>query len=152
MKRILVALDYDDTCSSVFGQAIELARATQAALNLLNVSAPEIDASLSFPPYSDRDFSAQATQSREGETASAKLLEELAEKAKAAGIETEFTSIAGSPGSTICQLAKTWEADWIVMGSHGRKGLREILLGSVSNYVVHHAPCSVTIVRDADLG
>ncbi|MGF1516635.1 MAG: universal stress protein, partial [Nodosilinea sp.] len=51
-----------------------------------------------------------------------------------------------SPGRVICTLAKTWAADLIVVGSHRRKGLSELFLGSVSNYVMHHAPCSVLVV------
>ncbi|MGP1384853.1 MAG: universal stress protein [Thainema sp.] len=47
-------------------------------------------------------------------------------------------------------LAKNWGADLIMMGSHGRKGLNEMLLGSASNYVVHHATCSVMVVHEPD--
>ena len=81
------------------------------------------------------------------ETASLKLLKNFADKAIAAGIETEFIQDIGSPGPAICKLAKTRDADLIIVGSHGRTGLSEMLLGSVSNYVVHHAPCSVMVVR-----
>ena len=55
--------------------------------------------------------------------------------------------MTGNPGRSICELASTWEADLILVGSRGLKGLKEMFLGSVSNYVTHHAPCSVLIVR-----
>lgn len=148
MKKILVALDYGDTCSSVFDQAIKLAKATGANLALFSVIAPEIDGSITFYPYDDRDWAAYTEQHKVVETASLKLLRGFADKAISAGIETEFTQDIGSPGPAICKLAKARDADLIIVGSHGRKGLSEVLLGSVSNYVVHHAPCSIMVVRD----
>ena len=63
------------------------------------------------------------------------------------GITTEWDSRQGEPGSQICNLAKTWQADLVVVGRRGRQGLTEMLLGSVSNYVIHHAPCSVMVVQ-----
>ena len=45
------------------------------------------------------------------------------------------------------ESSQNWEADLIVIGRRGHQGLSEILLGSVSNYVVHHAPCSVLVVQ-----
>ena len=50
MKKILVALDYGDTCSSVFNRAIKLAKATGADLDLLSVTALENDDSITFFP------------------------------------------------------------------------------------------------------
>jgi nucleotide-binding universal stress UspA family protein len=47
----------------------------------------------------------------------------------------------------IVDRAAEWHADLIVLGSHGRHGLDRFLIGSVSEYVARHAPCSVEIVR-----
>lgn len=52
----------------------------------------------------------------------------------------------GDPAQQIVALAKEWKADLIVVGSHGR-GFWGRLIGSVSDAVVHHAPCSVIVVR-----
>lgn len=60
---------------------------------------------------------------------------------------TEEIELLAELGIALLLFVKTWDADLIVVGSHGRKGLSEMLLGSVSNYVVHHAPCSVIIVH-----
>ena len=54
--------------------------------------------------------------------------------------------LRGPPDQQIIEKAKEWKADLIVVGSHGR-GFWGRLLGSVSNGVVHHAPCSVLVVR-----
>lgn len=55
--------------------------------------------------------------------------------------------IQGSPKQAIVEEAETWGADLIIMGSHGYGFWQRALLGSVSSSVVHHAPCSVLVVR-----
>ncbi|MEL6470074.1 MAG: universal stress protein [Cyanobacteria bacterium J06623_4] len=147
MKKILVALDGGDTCQRVFEQASEIAQAVQAKVNLLSVLNLESDDGFTFSPYADKDWQAYIKKYQSAETASVKLLEAYADSAKAAGLETEYTYEPGSPGSVICKLAKAWDADLVIVGSHGRKGFSEMLLGSVSNYVVHHAPCSVMVIH-----
>lgn len=56
---------------------------------------------------------------------------------------------AGPPGEVICWLAEESRCDLIVMGTHGRSGIRHLLQGSVAEYVVRHARCPVTVVRDS---
>ena len=53
----------------------------------------------------------------------------------------------GSPESRIVETAEEWKADLIVVGSHGYSRWERLLLGSVSDSVIHHAPCSVLVVR-----
>ena len=62
-----------------------------------------------------------------------------------------FTSdvLFGSPDSRIVETAEEMHADLIIIGSHGYKRWERLLLGSVSNSVVHHAHCSVMVVRTA---
>ena len=57
--------------------------------------------------------------------------------------------IGGPPSQVIVEEAQKWEADLIVMGSRGLGAWNRLLLGSVSNAVVHHAKCSVEIVRES---
>jgi len=150
IKNILVALDDGDTCQSVFNRAIELAQPLHAKLNLVSVLMPERDDSLTQAPYSDADWKTYADRYRDLQTAGFRMLESLTAKAQEAGISAAFTQAVGSPGPAICELARTWSTDLILVGSHGRKGLSEMLLGSVSNYVVHHATCSVMVVHEPD--
>ena len=65
------------------------------------------------------------------------------------GGEFEITTetVEGSPKRVILDEAERWDAELIVVGSHGRRGLQRFLLGSVSQAVALHAPCSVEIVR-----
>lgn len=61
--------------------------------------------------------------------------------------ELTTTVATGSPAQTVVEEAERWRADLIVTGSHGHGFWKRAWLGSVSNAIVHHAPCSVLIVR-----
>jgi nucleotide-binding universal stress UspA family protein len=60
------------------------------------------------------------------------------------------TVVCGSPERSIVEEAESWGADLIVTGSHGRGFWKRTWLGSVSNAIVHHAPCSVMVIRKKD--
>lgn len=68
---------------------------------------------------------------------------------KFSNLSVETDILNGAPDQQIIERAKEWKADLIVVGSHGR-GFWGRLLGSVSDGVVHHAPCSVLVVRDGE--
>jgi len=74
----------------------------------------------------------------------------ILEQARAAmgKVEPENTlAVIGAAGEEIVSQAKRGEFDQVVMGNRGRSAIKELLLGSVSEYVLHHAHCPVTIVR-----
>jgi nucleotide-binding universal stress UspA family protein len=75
------------------------------------------------------------------------LTEAVAAKLRHKNLKVESVVRDGHPRTTIVDEARKWSADLIVMGSHGRTGLLRLLLGSVAEYVVSHAPCSVEVVR-----
>jgi nucleotide-binding universal stress UspA family protein len=81
------------------------------------------------------------------EQQSLEILKSLADRATAEGVTTEVHQLADSPGRRICEFADSEEIDLIVMGRRGLSGVNEFLMGSVSNYVLHHAPCSVLIYK-----
>jgi nucleotide-binding universal stress UspA family protein len=70
-----------------------------------------------------------------------------AERVANAGLSVDTVTRQGDPRTTIVDEAKDWAADLIVVGSHGRTGVSRLLLGSVAQAVVAHAPCSVEVVR-----
>jgi nucleotide-binding universal stress UspA family protein len=72
---------------------------------------------------------------------------EAAATLRAVGFTAESEVRAGSPASVIVAFANDWDADLVIMGSHGRTGLARLLLGSVARNVLHHASCSVLVVR-----
>jgi len=64
-----------------------------------------------------------------------------------AGFKSSGLVRSGEARQQILDYAAEWPADLIVLGSHGRRGINRFLLGSVSEAVVRHAPCSVEVVR-----
>ena len=72
-----------------------------------------------------------------------------AEVLRAAGFKVDSRVVENEIRTGILDVATEWHADLIVIGSHGQKGLRKFLLGSVAEFVTRHARCSVLIVRMA---
>ena len=62
----------------------------------------------------------------------------------------EIEPAGGDPAEMILEKARTWPADLIVVGTHGRNAVGRIVLGSVSMKVLRHAPCSVRVVRERE--
>ena len=75
------------------------------------------------------------------------LVTKVTEGLRRSGLNATTALAEGDPKSQIIDVASDWHADLIVLGSHGRKGLNRFLMGSVSEAVVRHAPCSVEIIR-----
>jgi nucleotide-binding universal stress UspA family protein len=75
------------------------------------------------------------------------LVDHVVRTLQTKGLSAEPFVCDGEPRSTIVDEAKDWGADLIVLGSHGHTGITRWLLGSVAQYVVSHAPCSVEVVR-----
>lgn len=55
--------------------------------------------------------------------------------------------LEGHPKESILSLAEDWPADAIVVGSHGRRGISQLIMGSVSSAIVQNAPCTITVVH-----
>jgi nucleotide-binding universal stress UspA family protein len=72
------------------------------------------------------------------------VLADLSSRARSAGVEVKIHGKAGAPADAICEVAAEVDADLIIVGNKGMKGVRRVL-GSVPNSVAHQAPCSVLI-------
>ena len=75
------------------------------------------------------------------------LVEATAALLRASGLKTTTAVEWGDPRSKIIDAAQQWHPDLIVLDSHGRTGLERFSMGSVSDAVARHAPCSVEVVR-----
>jgi nucleotide-binding universal stress UspA family protein len=150
-RKILVALDRSSQSDVVFEQAVELAKQEQAGLMLFHCLPFDVQGVGSYGDIFGRElinfsYEMQKQFNREREEAR-KWLADYAHKATEQGAATEWDLKIGDVGSRIRDLADAWNADLIVVGRRGRQGLAEIVLGSVSSYIVHHAPCSVLVVQ-----
>lgn len=70
----------------------------------------------------------------------------LADSVAALGLDGLETMVEfGDPGHTICDVAKRLPASVVVLGTHGRSGIKRAIMGSTSDYVVRHCPCPVLV-------
>ncbi|MFN5065434.1 MAG: universal stress protein [Aphanizomenon sp.] len=155
-NKILAAVDRSDMSIKVFEQALSLAKITSANLMLLHILSQEEEGSPEaliypnidyYPGWNEQSFKLYQEHWDKFKNEGLQMLQSWSAQANTSGVNTEFTQNTGSPGRMICELATSWDADLIIMGRRGRSGLAEFFLGSVSNYVLHHAPCSVQIVH-----
>ncbi|MEL7070845.1 MAG: universal stress protein [Cyanobacteria bacterium J06581_3] len=156
ITKILVAIDLKEDYTHIFSQALDLAIATGADLNLLSVLTASHDYLMpsqyylgtAYPTSLDDSFwSDTQAELKEIKERGHRTLSRLSDRANAKGVQAAFSQVTGDPGQIICDRAKTQSSDLVIVGSHGRRGLGELLMGSVSSYVMHRAPCSVMIVH-----
>lgn len=144
IKKMLVPIDFSDCSKKALQYALPLAQQHQAALALLYVvPAPK------YRPaeYGEIDYALfEADLRASGE----KELATLAAGEFHGKVPVDSVIRTGSPGIQIVKLAKNLPADIIVISTHGRSGLKHVLLGSVAEHVVRHAPCPVLVVRERE--
>ncbi len=155
-RKILVAIDQSQNSQSIFDAAIAMATVMQANLLLLHVlsndeeTCPQMPpiATMEYIPLNNQVMEEYRQQWQQYENQGLAFLRYYANQAIAAGIQTEYLQSVGMPSRVICEIAQLWGVDLIVIGRRGRSGWHEMWLGSVSNYVLHHAPCSVLTVQN----
>lgn len=157
-KKILVALDQSSQSQIVFEQALEIASTEESQLLLFH--SLNWDTEGQWTPFigTIADMDMYGTFHRLQRERLQQEIEDIhrwlkmyCQEANLKTISAELDCKLGDPGLQICEVASHWEADLIVVGRRGHRGLSEVLLGSVSNYVLHYAPCSVLIVQGVKL-
>jgi nucleotide-binding universal stress UspA family protein len=143
IRRILHPSDFSRASSGAFGRAVEMAKANRAELLVLHVLAPmmAIPPEGYIPPRLYENLEAQ------NRAAAEKQLAALVARARKAGVKASNRLLEGIPAERIAAAAKSWRADLIVIGTHGRTGLARFFLGSVASRVVATASCPVLTVR-----
>jgi len=143
-KRIVVGTDGSDTATQAVRQAVGLARAVGARLELVSAYEPVPEQRLAEERRNAPADMQWAISPREDVDAT---LEAAASIAREEGVEVELSPRQGDPADAILDVAEEHDADLIVVGNKGMTGAKRFLLGSVPNKVSHHAPCSVLIIR-----
>ena len=150
--KVIIATDGSD-----FSRAA-VAKFCQTVVNPANLEIKIISVYEKLAPMAAEPFAVSAEYYREVEGAARKraevYLSDAADQIRKyfpnANMEINTQTIMGAPGKTIVEMAQEWNADLIVVGSHGYGFWSRTLLGSVSGSVVNHAPCSVLVVRQPE--
>ncbi|MBI5189256.1 MAG: universal stress protein [Nitrospirae bacterium] len=135
-KKILVATDGSRHGDAAVDKAIDLAKAYGGELAVVSV----VDV--------NEEIYAEAPEAVEGFVkTSLKAVAAVKEKAEKAGLKAESVVKEGEAYQAIVDAAKELNANLVVMGSHGRTGLKRLLMGSVTEKVIGHIPCPVLVVK-----
>ncbi|MBO1435772.1 universal stress protein [Meiothermus sp. CFH 77666] len=143
-KKILIPTDGSDFCQGALEQGFDLARLSGGEVTLLYAIESPYEAFQSYstqpPEYIEKlmtDFKAEAQ----------KVLDRIAAEAESKGVHTRAVIVEEHPVPAILEAAK--EHDLVVMATHGRKGIDRVLMGSVTDKVLHNCSTPVLVVRGA---
>jgi nucleotide-binding universal stress UspA family protein len=141
--KILVAVDGSAPSQKAIDEVAHRPWPQPSIVRVVSAVYPYVPAALEFVP-------AAATPPdlvKQQEDQAKQLISQAAARIGRSGLTVETVVREGDPRTVIVDEANDWGANLIVMGSHGRTGLKRLLLGSVAQAVVGHAPCSVEVVR-----
>lgn len=156
LQKILIATGDSPESAEIFKSGLTLAEKYGAQISILHVlnlfqSGFEVIGTPlmggTYPMMNDLAIQEYQKELQDRAKQGMERLESYATEARAINITAEIFQNMGDAGRTICETAKNYSADIIVMGRNQRSVLSEIFLGSTSNYVLHHAPCSVMVIQ-----
>ena len=145
MTKVLLAIETGDFSAAAVDAVWRQFRPERTEVHLLHVTDPLLylplyDGALQNPIQIQRVREEHMKEAQQ-------MVGRAAEQLREMGYRVETAIEEGEPRTTIVDYAQRVKTDLIVVGSHGRRGLPRLLLGSVSEYVARHAPCSVEIIR-----
>lgn len=142
LTRIVVATDFSDNSLPALETALSLAQETGAELHIVHVVEVTGVAAGEILPVADALEALHRGARRQ--------LSSLVPSNYPSDLTVQTVSLAGKPASEIALYAKAAKADMIVLGTHGRKGLSRMLLGSTAEQLLREAPCQVLVVKPHD--
>jgi nucleotide-binding universal stress UspA family protein len=156
LRKILIAVGDSPEVAKVLETGLTLAEKFGAEISILHVIVLFQNSfepianpfmSGSYPLMNDLVMAQYQKELKDRENLGMERLQDYAKQAGDRHIKAEIYQSLGDPGRTICELAKNNLADLIVIGRNQKSVLSEIFLGSTSNYVLHHASCSVMTIQ-----
>lgn len=154
-KKILVALDRSSEATTVFESALSIAQPGTSEILIVHFvdwQIQDVSPWIGIGTLYDIDLSRERSDwshqrlKQEVDTVNG-WLETITKKADLLGIACKYECHIGNCNLGIGDRAKDWGAEVLIIGRRGHRNISEMLLGSVSNYVIHHAPCSVLVVQ-----
>ena len=143
-RPVLFATDGSPSAEEAQGKAIELARLLGAQLVVASVAHLAVP-TVGYGGYGYSDIVAELTEAEHKRVQ--RLLADVADAADAEGVSCSTVALDGFAVDEICHKAAEYDAQLIVVGSHGWGAARRFFSGSVSTGLVHSAPCPVLVVR-----
>jgi len=145
LRHILVPVDFSDTSKKAIQYAVPFGAAFDAEVLLLHVMQPySVPVELGYMPPQWAESQREFVKSARDE------LDKLCAREIGARARSQVQVREGVPWQEIIAAARETCADLIILATHGRTGLRHVLLGSVAERVVRHAPCPVLVVRERE--
>jgi nucleotide-binding universal stress UspA family protein len=145
--KILLSVDLSDSTAEVLAKAEDLAKALSAEVWLLHVGAPDPDfVGYDAGPQSMRDFVAETFREEH------RQIQAIAERFRQLGLTATALLIQGPTAETILKEAAKLNVSMIIMGSHGRGMMSQLLMGSVSEDVIRKSPVPVLVVPTHNRG
>lgn len=139
-RRLLVAIDFSEPTRSLIGHAREMAAVSEAEVDLLHV----IEEPNAFRLFKVDKFRAVlpeiARRARD-------RLKKVAEETPGPNVPLRYNVITGDPGREIVRFAEAQSSSGIMVGTHGRSGLRRLAVGSVAEHVMRTASCPVFALK-----
>ena len=146
-QRILVPVDGSSTSGRGLTEALKLAKLTGASLRLLHV-VDELYAAVSMPGFGEANIDVLEMLKEGGH----KVLQAAQQQAQAEQVAAEavlLESYSGRLHEHVAAQAKEWGADIVVLGSHGRRGVGRMVLGSDAEQIIRNSEIPVLVVREA---
>ncbi|MEC0239907.1 universal stress protein [Paenibacillus dokdonensis] len=140
--KIMVAIDKAEITNKLLDATIEIARNKQTQVTLVNVSRENVSNGMTYLP---ENFLEEILI--EMEKASLEKLQQARSKLKSAGINPETVHLKGDPAHEILNYARDTEQQLIIIGNRGLRGIKEMMLGSVSHKVSQLSSCPVLIIH-----
>ena len=139
--KLLVAVDLSESTQIVMEKAEAIAKALSAKVWILHNAEPEPD----FVEFKVDPLEARESLSKKFH-AEHRQIQQIAEQMRKEGLDTTALLVHGATVETILKMAEELEVDMIVVGSHGRGAMHQLLVGSVSEGILHNSRCPVIVV------
>jgi nucleotide-binding universal stress UspA family protein len=147
-KRVIVPVDGSPTATKALVAALQLARDSGGRVRLIHV-VEELAFVDGYDMYGGQTGELLQVMREAGD----KVLDAALEIARSAGVEADkqlFDRFGERLGEVVANAARDWNADLIVLGTHGRRGIGRVLLGSGAEQIIRLAPTPVLVIRSGE--